>query len=63
MAKPAITDAEMMAAVEAEAGTARAVMGFVHGIPSSAMRSMPARRIWRAGSLARDLRSSAASAA
>src|SRR5215469_15332686 len=33
MATPAITDKEMMAAVEAEASTAREVMGFVHGHP------------------------------
>ena len=33
MAKPAITDKELMAAVEAEASTAREVMGFVHGHP------------------------------
>ena len=33
MAKPAITDKEMMAAVEAEASTAREVMGFVHDHP------------------------------
>lgn len=33
MTKPAITDAEMMAAVEAQAAIARGVMGFVHGHP------------------------------
>jgi len=54
MAKPAITDKEMMAAVEAEASTAREVMGFVHGHPElghqeHACSAYLARRLEAAG--------------